>query len=771
MDKCLGTEYMKKIILLMVLAGALLFFGYAYRFNLLVMEQFQGRPWELPARIYARPLEIYKGLALSPDILEKELRLMGYRKLDTTRTLSNPGSYSRRGGVFDLFCRSFDFGDEKLPGRRIRLTIKEGRVAGLRSQDGFSEKELERLDPVLMGSFYPSSMEDRVLVSLDQTPDLLSKTIVAMEDRNFYTHYGIDLKAIFRAILVNLKNRRFSQGASTLTQQLARNFFLSREKTLIRKINEAFMASALELHFSKNEILEAYINEVYLGQDGERAVHGFGLAADFYFGKPLARLESHEIALLVGMLKGPSAYNPRVNPDKALIRRNTVLTVMADQKLISRTVTENAKAAPLGVVAKPVQGHILFPFYLDLVKRELLKKYMEEDLKTMGLRVFTALDPQVQLAAEKGVAGFMKGRDRHLEAGVVVTAVATNEIQAVVGGRSFRYRGFNRALNARRPIGSLVKPAVFLTALNRPDKYTMVSKLIDLPIRIENPDGSFWKPRNFDKKSRNNVPLWKALAHSYNIATVRLGMDLGLASVADTLKNMGHIPEKPLLPSMLLGSVEMTPVQVAQAYHTLASGGFYIPARAIRSIYTPEGETLQRYPLTIESRLPSGPVFLMTKMLQAVVSEGTGKSLQKWIPRDLAIAGKTGTTNDLRDSWFVGFSQNHLSVVWIGRDDNQPTGLTGGTGALQVFGRLMADLPNTALDPIVPDTIEWEVIDPETGMLTDDNCPGAMAVPFITGSKPNDFMPCQKPNKSQPSVNKTIQKPKYLMDWLREVFK
>ncbi len=755
----------------MVLAGAVLFFGYAYRFNLLVTEQFQGRPWELPARIYARPLEIYKGLALSPDILEKELKLLGYRKSDAARTLSNPGSYSRRAGVFDLFCRSFDFGDEKLPGRRIRLTIKNSRVAGLRSLGGFSEKELERLDPVLMGSFYPSSMEDRVLVSLNQTPDLLSKTIVAVEDRNFYNHYGIDLKAIFRAILVNLKNRRFSQGASTLTQQLARNFFLNREKTLIRKINETFMASALELHFSKNEILEAYMNEVYLGQDGERAVHGFGLAADFYFGKPPARLKSHEIALLVGMLKGPSAYNPRVNPDKALIRRNTVLTVMADQKLISRTVTENAKAAPLGVVAKPAQGHIPFPFYLDLVKRELLKEYMEEDLRTMGLRIFTALDPQVQLAAEKGVAGFMKGRDRRLEAGVVVSAVSTNEIQAVVGGRNFRYRGFNRALNARRPIGSLVKPAVFLTALNRPEEYTMVSGLTDLSIRIENPDHSVWKPRNFDKKSRNNVPLWKALAHSYNIATVRLGMDLGLASVADTLKNMGYIPEKPLLPSMLLGSVEMTPLQVAQAYHTLASGGFYTSARAIRGIYTPEGETLQRYPLTIESRLSSGPVFLMTKMLQAVVSEGTGKSLQKWIPRDLAIAGKTGTTNDLRDSWFAGFSQNHLSVVWIGRDDNQPTGLTGSTGALQVFGRLMADLPNTALDPIVPDTIEWGVIDPKTGMLTDDNCPGAMAVPFITGSKPNDFVPCRKPNKGQPSVNKPIQKPKYLMDWLREVFK
>lgn len=771
MDYFLGLGHMKKIILFIVLLGTVLLLGYAYRFNLLVIERFQGQLWELPARVYARPLEIYQGLVLSPDTLEKELQLMGYKKSDADRTLSNPGSYSRRGDVFNLFCRSFDFGDEKLPARSIRVIIKDRRVAGLRSQNGFSEKELVRLDPVLMGSFYPSSMEDRVLVSLEQTPDLLSKTIVAMEDRNFYSHYGIDPKGILRAFWVNLKNRGFSQGASTITQQLARNFFLTREKTLIRKINETFMASALELRFSKNEILEAYINEVYLGQDGKRAVHGFGLAADFYFGKPLVRLESHEIALLVGMLKGPSAYNPRVNPDKALIRRNTVLTVMADQKLISKAVAENARAAPLGVVTKPVQGHIPFPFYFDLVKQELLKEYMEEDLRTMGLRIFTALDPQVQLSAEKGVAGFMKGRDSLLEAGAVVSAVSTNEIQAVVGGRNFRYRGFNRALHARRPIGSLVKPAVFLTALNRPEQYTMISGLIDLPIQIENPDGSIWQPRNFDKEFRNNVPLWKALAHSYNIATVRLGMDLGLASVADTLKNMGHIPEKPLLPSMLLGSLEMTPIQVAQVYHTLASGGFYTPVRAIRVIYTPEGKTLQRYPLTIESRFPPGPVFLITKMLQAVVSEGTGKSLQKWVPPALAIAGKTGTTNNLRDSWFAGFSQNHLSVVWIGRDDNKPTGLTGGRGALQVFGRIMADLPNTALDPVVPDTIEWCVIDPESGMLTDQNCPGAMAVPFIKGSKPDDFVPCQKLNKGQPGVEQTKQKPKYFLDWLREVFK
>lgn len=752
----------RSFIILLLLTAAGMFFGYFYKFHTMVQDRFQGRLWELPARVYARPLEVYPGLDLNPDRFEKEVGLMGYRP---KKNSSTPGTYLRENNKFTLFCRPFDFGDEKRPQRRTQIWIANNRV--VRVESSGSEPNMERLDPVVLGMFYPTSMEDRRLVTLGQTPDLLKKAIIAVEDKSFYTHYGIDPKSIFRAMVINLKSRRLSQGASTLTQQLAKNFFLTPEKTIVRKVNEAFMAAALELKFSKGEILEAYMNEVYLGQDGKRAIHGFGLASDFYFGKSINGLAPHEIALLVGLLKGPSAYNPRTHPEKSKDRRNTVLTLMADQGLISQSLFKKSRTKPLGVIKKPTLGHAPFPFYLDLVKQKLLKTYKEDALRTMGLRIFTPLDPQVQLASEQGLTNFLKGRNKQLEAGLVITSRASNEIQALVGGRKLRYTGFNRALDARRPIGSLAKPAVFLTALNQPDKFSLLTKISDAPFTLKNRDGSFWKPKNFDKRFHGTIPLYQSLVRSYNTSTVRLGMSLGLDEVSSTLDKLGHKVPSPPLPSLLLGSIAMSPVQVAQIYHTLASGGFYTPARAIKAVYTPEGKALQHYPLTVEQRFDPGPVFLVNKMLQAVVSQGTGKSLKKWDSGQWGIAGKTGTTNDLRDSWFAGFSGNRLAVVWLGRDDNRPAGLTGATGALQVFGRMMAKIPNTPLNLTQPETIEWGVINPATGHLTDQDCANALAVPFIKGSKPDQFTPCAQNKKSK----NPKQKPRYFGDWLRDLFK
>jgi len=766
---------MKKKILIFVLMGCTaLFLGYFYKFNTVVQERFQGRLWELPAQIYARPLEIYPAMHLVPDLFEKELILMGYRQKKDWKGLENPGTYARMKNTFDLFCRSFDFGDDQVDARRIRLRIKNNQVVDVRNAKSGAGRKMVRLDPVVVGRFYPSSMEDRVLISLAQLPPLLAKAIVAVEDRTFYTHYGIDPKSILRAIVVNLKKKSLSQGASTLTQQLAKNFFLTRKKSLVRKINEVFMAGALELHFSKDQILEAYMNEVYLGQDGKRAIHGFGLAADFYFGKALADLAPQEMALLVGMLKGPSRYNPRAHPVRAKERRDLVLNLMAAQKLLSPSSLKRALSAPLDVVEKPRLRHSPFPYYLDLVKRQLLKEYNEADLRAMGLRIFTTLDPQVQLAAEQAVAGFLEKRDKRIQTGLVVTSRASNEIQALVGGRVSGKGGFNRALDARRPMGSLVKPAIYFTALDRPDMYTMVSRISDNPIKVKNSDGTVWQPNNFDRKFHGNVTLYKALVNSYNVCTVRLGMDLGLDAITDTLGKMGQAPPKPWLPSMLLGSIEMSPVQVARIYHTLASGGFYTPARAIRVIYTPDGERLQRYQLTIEQRLNPGAVFLLNKILQGVVAQGTGKSLGKWVSSDLAVAGKTGTSNGYRDSWFAGFSGSRLAVVWMGRDDNRPCGLTGATGALQVFGRLMSKIPNSPLVLAVPENVEWGIIDPETGARTDGNCSDAVSVPFIRGSVPERYRPCARNSQVQEKGKTQLpQKPKptNLMDWLKDVLK
>jgi penicillin-binding protein 1B len=767
-------------ILILFLVGLLGFGGLFYRhfsgFNTIVKEKFEGRLWELPARVYARPLVLYPGLELSVGMLEKELVLMGYQRESASKDLDVPGKYTRSGNRFHLFCRPFDFGDEKKPSHGLVLEIEQNRVVVLKTPGKTLVPDMVKLDPVLVGSFYPVSKEDRILVDFETMPPLLPNTIIAVEDRTFYTHYGVNYQAIFRAMLVNIKHLEMTQGASTITQQLARNFFLSREKTWTRKVNELFMAAALELNYDKQQILEAYVNEVYLGQDGNRAIHGFGLACVFYFGKSIRDVRPHEVALLVGMLKGPSYYNPHKYPDRALGRRNRVLKMMGEQKLISRAQMDKAVIMPLGVIKTLVQGNFVFPDYLDLVKRRLLIEYRETDLRSMGLKIFTALDPQVQMAArqtlesqlkrlsaKKGVSGEM------LEASVVVTATGSNEVLALVGGKNPHEQGFNRGLDARRPIGSLVKPAVFLTALSHPETYTLVTRVDDGPIRIKLSDGQ-WAPKNFDRKYHGQVPLYRALVNSYNASTVRLGMDIGLSAIFETLQKMGFKRKVPLYPSSLLGSLEMSPFEVAQIYQTLAANGFYSPAKVIRSIYTPGGDLLHRYPLTIEQRLDSGAVFLVNKMLQAVVLEGTGKSLGKILPENLGVAGKTGSTNDLKDSWFAGFSGNHLAVVWVGRDDNTPCNLTGSAGAMQIFGHLMGRISNQPLGLVAPENVEWAVVDGNTGLRTEETCPGAMAIPFIKGSVPRGNSACNSGGTS-PSSNKKKKKPRYLMDWIKEWIK
>ncbi len=766
------------MVFLVGLGGAgLAFYYYFQGFNRAVLEKFEARLWELPARVYARPLELYPGLILGSDMLERELNLMGYQKISLPGNLDIPGKYNRMGNRFELFCRPFDFGDKKVGSFWLEIKIEDGRVSGLKSRGNYNVPDMVRLDPVLVGSFYPASKEDRILVEMDKIPQLLPKTIISVEDRRFYTHYGVEPKAILRALVVNLKKQEMTQGASTITQQLARNFFLTKEKTWTRKLNEVFMSAALELNYTKDDILEAYVNEVYLGQDGNRSIHGFGLASVFYFGKSIQNLKAHEVALLVGLLKGPSYYNPRKYPDRAINRRNTVLKTMALQGVLSGGQAGEARAMPLGVIKKPTRANSLFPAYLDLVKRQLLKEYREDDLRSMGLRIFTALDPQVQLAAELTVEAQLdrlavkKGlRKEKLEVSVVVAATGSNEIQALVGGKIPHYNGFNRALDARRPIGSLIKPAIFLTALGHPDTYTLVTRVNDGPVKVPMVDGGNWVPRNFDRKYHGQIPLYLALVNSYNASTVRIGMDMGLAQVLETLQKMGFQRQVAMYPSSLLGSLEMSPLEVAQIYQTLASGGFYSSARSIRTIYRPDGGLVQRYPLAIEQHLDLGAVFLLNKMLQAVVMEGTAKSLEKILPQDLGVAGKTGSTNNLKDSWFAGFTGNRLAVVWVGRDDNQSCNLTGSAGAMQIFGHLMGQIPNQPLALVPPENVEWAVIDANTGFLSDETCPNAMAIPFISGSVPIKSVPCS-PGAMPSKTSGGNKKPRYLIDWFREFLK
>lgn len=742
------------LVLLLVLAG------YVLWLDIQVTSQFTGKRWSLPARVYARPLDIYAGQVLAPEQLKAELDALNYRPV---RSVQRAGQYSRNRNVFHVLTRPFSFWDGEQPSRNLRITFSGNRVSGLADRADGAAVSLARLDPVLVGSFYPAHNEDRVLLQLEDVPVSLTDALIAIEDRGFYSHFGVAPLAIARAALVNLKAGGVVQGGSTLTQQLVKNFFLSSERSLVRKLNEAIMSLLLELHYEKDEILEAYLNEVYLGQDGQRAVHGFGLASYFYFERPLAELRVDQYALLVGLVKGPSYYNPWKHPQRARDRRNLVLDVMADLGLITADEAGRAKTQRLGVGSTGRKAINRFPAFLDLVRRQLERDYRDEDITSEGLSIFTTLDPQVQwqledslgkrLAVLETALGSGTGK---LEAAAVITSAQNGEVLAVAGGRDPGFAGFNRALDARRQVGSLLKPAVYLTALEQPERYTLATLLDDSPLTWTARNGDTWEPANYDRENHGMVPLYQALAHSYNVSTARLALDIGIDNIVQTLRRLGVDQKLNAYPSLALGAVEMSPLQVARLYQSFASGGFATPLRAIASVIAADKTPLQRYPLRVYAATEPSYNYLVTTAMQFAVREGTGQAIYHVLPADLYVAGKTGTTDDLRDSWFAGFTGERLGVFWIGRDDNGSTGLTGSSGALRAWRDVFAGFEPSPWQQTLTEDIDYYWIDTVTGLLAAEQCADAVQLPFIRGSQPTAEAPC-------------VRRPRPV-DWFEELF-
>lgn len=725
------------------LVGLVVLAGFAIYLDAVVQEKFSGKRWTVPAKVYARPLELFVGQKLARDDFLKELDALGYRRQSAG---SGPGAVAVSGNDVELHTRGFQFYEGSERAQRIRVRFSGKHVVALSQVNGAS-LAVARLEPLLIGGLYPAHNEDRILIKIDQVPPYLIETLVAVEDRDFFEHHGVSLKSIARAVWVNASAGQLRQGGSTLTQQLVKNFYLTSERTLTRKLTEAMMAVLLELHYDKREILEAYLNEVFLGQDGQRAVHGFGLAAQYFFNQPLSELSLEQVALLVGMVKGPTVYNPRRNPERALARRNLVLDLLAEQGVVTPEQAEAAKQRPLGVTATGTLANSSFPAFLDLVKRQLREDYQEADLTEEGLRIFTSFDPIIQLKAEAALADTLKrlsGRQgvESVQAAMVVSNPETGEIQAMLGSRQPRFAGFNRALDAVRPIGSLIKPAVYLAALERPSQYTLTSLLQDEPLSIRGRDGQVWQPQNYDRKAHGTIYLYQGLANSYNLSTARLGLDLGVPTVLKTVERLGVSRDWPAYPSMLLGAGGMTPMEVTGMYQTLASGGFNTPLRGIRSVLTAEGEPLKRYPFQIQQRFDPGAIYLVQNAMQRVMREGTGRSVYGQLPAALNLAGKTGTSNDSRDSWFAGFSQDLLAVVWLGRDDNGSTPLTGATGALQVWADFMRRADPISLEMPMPDNVTLAWVDAYSGEGSDVGCPNAVQMPYIRGSEPAPGASC-----------------------------
>jgi len=712
--------------------------------NYQVTTEFEGRKWDLPSRVYARALEFYPGAALPVVDLEMELKASGYR---ASNPVSRPGQYRITGGRIDIYRRAFHFHDGAEQATHFAVRISGGKILDVTSVPDGGQLDLERLEPAEIASIYPLQKEDRSLVKITDAPQLLVTGLQAVEDRNFKHHPGVDLRGVARAVLANLRAGKAVQGGSTLTQQLVKNYFLTHDRTMARKFNEAIMALLLELHYDKSEILDAYINEVFLGQQGAYAVHGFGQASLFYFDQSLERLEPNQLALLIGLVKGASYYNPRRHPERALARRNQVLSAFAETGLLTPTEAKHQAATALGVTRAPRSRGTRYPAFVDLVRRQLAQVYREGDLKTEGLRIFTTLAPSIQEKSQRAVSDGLvqlekRGLSASLQAAMVVADVATGEVRGLVGDKDPNRSGFNRAIHARRQIGSVIKPLVYLLALEHGNEYSLMTRIEDKPITLRQANGATWAPANYDNKSHGEVTLLEALTRSYNQATVRLGLKIGVNNLINRIQQLGVSAEVDPVPSVFLGAVELTPLEVTQIYQSIAAGGYSVPLRSVIAVLTADGNELIRYPLRMVPQPHREAIGVLNYALTQVVEQGTAKALPGLLGSNVIIAGKTGTTNDRRDSWFVGYTRDYVAVSWVGEDDNSPAKVTGSNAAMHLWAGLFKQLPLTSVDLRVPDGVYWLWVDSQSGWLTGQQCERAVQIPFLDGSAPRESTAC-----------------------------
>ncbi len=704
--------------------------GYLAYLDRTITKTFEGRRWSVPAQVYAQPLELYAGAKLNRAALQTELERLGYQQ---NANLPNPGTFKKQGSELQIYLRAFRFMERQRESQRINVQFQGNYIAGIQGANG--DVPLIRLDPATIGSFFPSHGEDRIILKPNEVPPLLAQGLKAIEDRNFDKHVGFSVRGILRAFIVNLRAGERQQGGSTLTQQLVKSYFLDNRRTIERKLQEVAMAVILDARFSKQDLLTAYINEIFLGQNGNRAIHGFGLGAQFYFNKPLHELAADEIATLLSIIRGPSFYNPFRHPQRTLERRNRILGILHNDGLLTQAQFERGIQQPIGVVANPTSGGAYYPAFMDQVRKELRAQYNTAALSSAGLRIFTTIKPRAQEAVQHAVSLTLNQieRDRSIDGGVLQAAALvadsqTGEIHALVGGRKGRVDGFNRALNAQRPVGSLIKPVVYLTAIE--SGRHLASSVVDEPVTLHPRGGEPWTPKNFDGETHGELPLIRALAQSLNLATVHLGMDIGLELIQQRFQNLsGHQPRNPY-PSFLLGAESLSPMEMLALYGNFASGGFHTPPKAVVAVLDENGVPLTHHPFSLQQTIESRHASSINRALEIAMAKGTGRSSPY---ARQGVAGKTGTSNDNRDSWFAGFDNSRVSVVWVGRDDNAITGLTGASGALRVWNAMTRE---QGVDPLVhtpaSDLLEVEFA---TGLRAAAGCAEVVSIPVPNPSE------------------------------------
>ncbi len=725
------------------------FVGYTY---VVITKKFDSsRRWDLPSRVYSDATPIVPGREAPRSLLEPKLNHVGYHEV--RMRIANPSEYRYVNGSLEIYLQNFDYPDMEFRAMPVVVDFDGPTVSAVRRLDDNVLLRGVRIEPELITSIYNNEMEDRIPVSLTAVPKVVIEAIIATEDKNFYHHEGISIRGTLAALITDLRSRSWTHGGSTLTQQLVKNLYLNPERSWRRKILEAIMALLLEARYSKNEILEAYVNEIYLGQNGAVQIVGVEQASQVYFGKHVTYLTLPEGATLAGIIRSPNVLSPLKYPERAKPRRDTVLGLMRNQGMIGQAEYETAVASPLAVTRFPKTSRSA-PFFVDFVMKQLRETYPETQLKTEGLRIFTTLDTMMQRSAEQaldaGIAdldkryAYLRKSPTRLEGVVLTIQPGTGYVKALVGGRNYSKTQFNRAIQARRQPGSLFKPFVYVTAMDpaRGQKaLTAATILDDSPISVRT-GASVWEPQNYDNRFHGAVAVRNALAHSYNIPAVRAAIDAGVPNVIKTASAIGIESKLQPYPSMALGSFEVTPLEIAYAYSAFANMGVKAEPISILAVATRDGKVLESREVKMKRVAPASVCYVMNNILQDVFNYGTA-SKARTFGFERPFAGKTGTTSNYRDAWFIGYSPRILSLVWIGFDDGHSVRLAGGDACVPIWTAHMNRIAG-----LVPD-VEWKrpddvivrTVDPESGMLATPYCPTTRDEIFVSGTEPTSVCP------------------------------
>ncbi|ABK15991.1 PBP1A family penicillin-binding protein [Syntrophobacter fumaroxidans] len=733
---------------LVVLLGLVcVLFATSYYFYLYneVRQRFESRRWSIPARVFSATVPIYPGHSLALSQLRQMLEERRYR--ESLREPLRAGEFKLHRGSLIVFLRDFKFPGHWLRAQRVMFEFQQNRLVRIRSQEG--DLAYLELEPIEIARLFGRNRESRLLVNIRQVPKHLSDAVIAIEDHRFYEHGGVDWVGILRAVWTDVLARRLVQGGSTITQQLVKNYFLEPERSLKRKMLEVSMASIIESMYEKDEILEMYLNEIYLGQRGGVAIHGIGEASRFFFGRNVEDLTLAESATLAGMIRSPNNCSPLTHPDAALERRNTVLKRMLDLEKITAQEYEQARAERVRVPGTFLPVNTA-PYFVDYVRRQLQELYEPGVLESEGLNIYTRLHPEMALAAHKAVVEGLQELEKEraegargegdasppLQAALIAIQPKTGAVLALVGGRDYAESSFNRALEAHRQPGSTIKPFIYLGSL---DRYTAASWIPDEPTPYV-VDGDSWTPRNFDDHYRGRVTFRLGLEESINAATVNLASTVGLDGLIKTIRSLGiQSPLQPV-PSLALGAFEVTPIELAGGYAALDNDGQRPFLLSLKEVVAENGEVQERRDMDFVTVTTPAKAFLITNLLEGAMERGSGKSVRR-MGIDFRCAGKTGTTSDYRDSWFVGYTTDLLAVVWVGYDDNRPTGLTGARGAGRIWARFMNEV-RPWMNPQafrVPPGVVQRVICGQSGKLANPRCPDKRMEYFLAENELKEY--------------------------------